>query len=173
MKKHQRYDSLIQWYTQCYPSTFDADWLWRKAQIAQESAFDSDAENKRSHAKGLSQFMDATWKEWWDGTPGIQDLPINPLHINQFDPEDVIKAQCAYMSWIEKWVGAKFLVYADPVLRDRHVLQHALYSYNWGIGNWLKWYRVGGKIALLPEETKDYYDRILKLYIEGYDETWK
>ena len=59
MKKDDRYDSLIKFYAE--EAGFNGkDWLRFKAQIRAESNFDPDVISPVG-AKGLAQFMDATW----------------------------------------------------------------------------------------------------------------
>ena len=67
-KPSSQYDDLFQ----KFGLKFNIDWKLLKAQVRQESNFNPDAQNKRSGAKGLAQFMDKTWQEWCDLTPGIQ-----------------------------------------------------------------------------------------------------
>jgi soluble lytic murein transglycosylase-like protein len=142
MNERDRYDSLFQWYGQKY----GYDWNILKAQAIAESALDSNAISKVG-AKGLTQFMDRTWLEWRDGTPGIQDIDLNIAHLNPYDPEDAIRAQAAYMSWLKRQTGG--------------VLYNSLMAYNWGIGNFKKWR--AGFIHDIPEETKEYIKRIYGL----------
>lgn len=76
-------------------------------QIKQESNFNPNAVNARSGAKGLGQFVDATWGEWGGGA-------------DVFDPLANIDAMGRYMRW----------------LYDRHgSWRLALAAYNWGTGN--------------------------------------
>jgi soluble lytic murein transglycosylase-like protein len=105
------------------------DWRLLKAQVRQESNFNPDAVNKVSGAKGLAQFMDKTWREWCDLSPGIQQLKDN---YDPFNPAQSISAQSAYMSFLVKIIDQKL----TQVSADKTYLMHwALASYNWGIGN--------------------------------------
>ena len=133
-----RYDSLFQFYGEKY----GIDWNILKAQARAESALDSNAMSPVG-AKGLTQFMDRTWQEWRDGTPGIQEIDINIAQLSPYDPEDAIKAQAAYMAWLHKQTGGE--------------LYHALMAYNWGIGNFNKWRK---NPLGVPAETRDYVRRI-------------
>ena len=81
------------------------DWLLLKAQVKQESRFNTKAVS-RVGAKGLSQFMPATWNEWGHG--------------DVFDPEFNLNAQARYMAWLLKQ------------LKD---MDKSLAAYNFGIGN--------------------------------------
>jgi soluble lytic murein transglycosylase-like protein len=139
MNAKDRYDSLFQYYGEVY----GVDWVKLKAQARAESDMDSTAESKAG-AKGLTQFMDRTWREWRDGTPGIQEIDIDIAKLSPYDPEDAIKAQAAYMAWLHRKTGGE--------------LHNALVAYNWGIGNYYKW--KNGLIPDLPRETKEYVCRI-------------
>ena len=112
MNPDDRYDSLIRF----YGDQVGYDWLLLKAQIKAESNFNPHAVS-RAGAEGLAQFMDATWREWEDGTPGIQP---EPQEYSPFDPEDCIRAQVHYMKWLLDFCGGD--------------IEYALAAYNWGIG---------------------------------------
>jgi len=151
MRPDDRYDSLFQFYGEKH----SVDWLRLKAQTKQESRFDPNAVNPRTHAKGLSQFMERTWEEWRDGTVGIQPPPaVDLVLLDPRDPEDAINAQAAYMSWL---LG---------LLRDDWEL--ALAAYNWGIGNLHQLLLRHGADwkEHLPAETRGYIDAINNYYIE-------
>ncbi|MCI0409948.1 MAG: lytic transglycosylase domain-containing protein, partial [Acidobacteria bacterium] len=103
MNQRDRYDSLFQFYAEkfgmpaCSLERFGSMVHWRgwealKAQALAESAGNPDAISP-AKAMGLTQFMAATWREWWDGTPGIQGEP----RWNPYNPEAAIRAQAAYM----------------------------------------------------------------------------
>jgi soluble lytic murein transglycosylase-like protein len=151
------YDHLIYKY-----ATHDnLSFAWTKAQIRQESNFNPLAENKSSHAKGLMQFMDKTWLEWEDETPGIQNKFKD---YDPFNPEDSIRVGCTYMKWL---LG-----------RFRGDINLALASYNWGIGNIMK---LRGKLSYfdiekkLPKETQDYVKRITgytKIYQQQFEKEY-
>lgn len=83
------------------------DWELLKAQAIVESALNPHAMNVHTGAKGLAQFMDATWKEWGEGDP--------------FDPAENIKAQAKYMAYLLHHYDG------DVPL--------ALAAYNWGLGH--------------------------------------
>ncbi len=102
MKAENRYDSLIQFYAE----ENNIDWRLLKAQIKAESNFDSTAVSSCG-AKGLAQFMPATWKEWGVGS--------------EFDSESSIMAQSRYMLYLLK--------------RYNYNKVYALAAYNWGLGN--------------------------------------
>ncbi len=151
MEAQDRYDSLIKYYAEIY----NVDWQLIKAQIKAESNFVPDAKSW-CNAKGLSQFMEKTWEEWADGTPGIQkiNLPSTVL-LDPRDPEDAIKAQCAFMAYLLKNFKNNVLL--------------SLAAYNWGMGkinNLLKTIKPEQIITHLPKETSDYVARITKFFNE-------
>lgn len=115
--------------------TYNLEFAWLKAQIKQESNFNPTAVSKVG-AIGLAQFMPPTWKEWGKGE-------------NVFDPEANLDAQARYMKMLFKMFGN---------------MQHALYAYNWGMGNVKKWLANKKK---MPKETIQYYERISK-YAKEY-----
>lgn len=146
MKPEDRYDSLFRYYAEL--AGLGNDWLRFKAQVGAESNFDPDAVSAVG-AQGLAQFMPATWKEWWDGTPGIQDIRSMVKHINPKDPEDAIFAQVTYMKWLLSRLDWNW---------DR-----AWAAYNWGIGNLLRVVAAnpdGAWAHKLPLETKAYLKHI-------------
>ena len=149
MRPEDRYDSLFQY----YGWRSGVDWLLLKADARQESNFNPDVVNPKSRAIGLCQFMPNTWKEWDDGTPGIQLLPGADMRLlDPRDPEDAIQAQAAYFSWLlHRYAG-------DP--------QKALAAYNWGPGNLSKCIAAFGDDwkTRLPNETQNYLVRIETYY---------
>lgn len=118
----ERYMSLFVYYGAKYG--VDPDLLF--AQVRAESNFDPKAVSPAG-AMGLAQFMKATWREWGSGDP--------------FNPEESIKAQARYVSWLMKQFPGE--------------LEKVLGAYNWGIGNV---HRKG--LARAPKETRDYIARI-------------
>ena len=146
MQPRDKYNSLFMFYAEQY----GVEWLLLYYQAMAESAGDPDALNPRSMAKGLAQFMDATWREWQDGTPGIQEAPPN-VHLSPFDPEDAIRAQASYMAWLIKRHGG----HCDT----------ALAAYNWGTGN-VKKALPDDKYDRdkVPDETRNYVALIMRGY---------
>ena len=135
MIERDRYDSLFQYYGEIY----GFDWQALKAQAKAESNMDSTAVSPVG-AKGLTQFMDSTWVEWQTGEKnGVPDK-----HLDPFNPEWSIRAQAAYMVWLQKQTGGD--------------LYNTLIAYNWGLGNYRKW--SSGFKKELPDETKGYIKRI-------------
>lgn len=104
-----RYDSLIRFVCEMH------DWPWWlriKAQLLAESSMHRKAVSPAG-ARGLAQFMPASWEEWGNGE-------------DPFNPEAAIDACVRYM----RWLWDRFPGYADE---DRYAL--ALAAYNAGIGN--------------------------------------
>src|SRR5919108_1513379 len=126
-----KYDSLFRHYA----AEAGLDWFLLKGQVSQESAFNPRAVSPRG-AKGLAQFMPATWKEQM----GESADPMNP--------ELSIQAQAKYMKWLSNAFGGD--------------VPKVLAAYNWGIGNvkrlvsersddWQKY---------LPRETSEYVSKV-------------
>jgi soluble lytic murein transglycosylase-like protein len=143
MRAQDRYDSLFQFYGE----THGVDWLLLKKQMLAESGGNPDAVNPRSGARGLTQFMEATWREWQDGTPGVQEPPPR-MRLDPHDPEDAIAAQAAYMTWLLTRHGGRW--------------DTALAAYNWGTGH-VKRLMPDDVYdpAKVPDETREYVARIL------------
>ncbi len=102
-----------------------------KRQIRRESDFNPRAVSSEG-AKGLMQFMPATWEE--QANKGT----------DPFDAEASIMTGCKYMRWLEKSLGS---------------LPLALAAYNCGIGRVraaMAKSLSGGIPGSLPEETKEY-----------------
>lgn len=162
MNHEDRYDSLIQYWWQTAEaahSTTDADWRLLKCQIKQESDFNPEAVSPVG-AKGLMQFMDATWG----------DDKRSP-----FDPEAAIIRGADYLSSL--WNEFK----AEKGLER---WKFALAAYNCGLGNVLKaqalaqkakaptdaWGFVGGFLNQVTgpdnsSETLNYVRRIVSDYL--------
>lgn len=99
-------------------------WIDRAAQVQAESAFNPRAVSPVG-ARGLAQFMPATWAEW---APGA----------DPFDPSAGIQAQHRYMLWLEARCGGQL----DP----------ALGAYNAGLGNLRKAQRLASALGLAGQE---------------------
>ena len=99
----------------------DYDWRLYKAQLWQESKLNPYATSPAG-AKGIAQFMPATWEEW-SKRSGYADYDIT-------HPEASIFTGACYMAWlIGQWKSPR------PDI-DRYLLAAA--SYNAGLGNILK-----------------------------------
>lgn len=150
----ERFDSLFQVYAAWdrrrdgtwFGRTPPLDWTLLRRQAVAESGLDPDGVSPVG-AKGLTQFMDATWKEWEHNEFG-PSIPPN-RHVSVFDPEDAIRAQADVMAWLlGVWKGEE---------------AKALASYNWGLGNVRKCLEKHGDEwrGFLPLETQRYLTRIL------------
>lgn len=125
-----RYDSVFRYYAGLH----GLDWRWMKAQAIAESGLDPEAIS-RAGAKGLTQFMGATWR--WIMGKG-----------DPFDAEESIDAQSRYMRYLlGRMDGDLFKAFA---------------AYNWGEGNVR---RAGKDWReRLPRETRDYLTRIRRVH---------
>lgn len=151
MNAADRYDSLFAW----YGAQHGVDWRLLKAQARQESAFNPDAFNPRSGARGLSQFLRRTFEEWRDGTAGIETPPdVDLVLLDPRDPEDAIRAQAAMMAWALRVNGGD--------------MKRALVAYNWGLGNLRRAIAAHGSdwFAHAPAESRAYVRRIATFYDE-------
>ena len=140
------YDLLFQKY-----QTPSIPWKLLKAQVKAESGFKPNAVSPVG-AKGLGQFMDATWKEWG-------------LKRDVFNPEANISAQARYMDFLFKF-HKKLLPEASEFK-----LHWTLAAYNYGLGNTKKLITNGSPHYptvenCLPKETRDYVAKIMKFYNE-------
>lgn len=122
------------------------DWELLRKQAVAESSLDPDAVSPVG-AKGLTQFMDDTFREWETNEFGPA-IPPN-RHVSVFDPEDAIRAQADVMAWLlSVWKGD---------------VKKALSSYNFGLGNVRKTIEKHDDRweEFLPLETKNYLKRVL------------
>ena len=131
MEPRDRYDSLIHYYAEHYGLSFSLI----KAQMLAESNANPKAVS-HAGAKGLAQFMPATFKE-------VADSGDDP-----FNPEHSIRAQCRYMR--------RLLDYFE---NDSTA---ALAAYNHGMGNVRNHRERYGRLCdeHLPEETREYLNQI-------------
>jgi membrane-bound lytic murein transglycosylase F len=153
------YDALIQASTQKHLP--GVDWRLLKAQFWQESRFNPKAVSPAG-AKGITQFMPATWAEV------VKRLKW-PFDADIFDPKLSIEAGAFDMKLMRAvWVGC------DNVI-DQHKLACA--SYNAGAGNIRRASREAGSdkadavLAALPKitrihakETQTYVRKIYEYY---------
>ena len=150
MNKQERYDSLFIY----YGGQSGMDWVLLKAQVKQESNFNPDAVSPAG-AKGIAQFMPATWEEWGEG--------------DVFEPEKSIEAQAKYMAHLKRYL-------LKTVGVSKGVYKWTLAAYNWGIGNVKKMIDKHGcdfdkLCAKMPEETQGYVSNIMKYYEEFIEMT--
>lgn len=155
---HSKYDFQIKKAARHYLPA--VDWRLYKAQLMQESALKADAESPVG-AKGLAQFMPATWVDMQKEL-GFDGLPT--------EPNLAIPAGAYYMAKLRA-------VWKMPrPEQDRHNL--AMACYNAGCGNIIKAQRLCGDpndfvsiMQCLPsvtghnaKETLDYVPRIRRIY---------
>lgn len=152
MNIKDRYDSLFQFYGEAHK----VDWMLLKAQAMAESQMDPDAVSKVG-AKGLTQFMDATFAQY---KPTMSPDPL-PEHMtsphvpNIYNPEDAIRAQAKIMKTLIVTFG---------------VSAKALAAYNWGYGNLrrcLDEYKSDWENHI-PNETKKYIEKIMNLVYNAH-----
>ena len=131
MDSRDRFDSLLQFYAE----QVAIDWRRLKAQMLQESAANPQAVSEAG-AKGLFQFMDATWADWGKGE-------------SAFNPEASIRAGSRYMAYLLRAFGNDY--------------RKALAAYNWGLGHVTSLVSAKGAAweTGLPAETTTYLKRIL------------
>ena len=109
-------------------------------------------------AKGLTQFMPGTWRDF-------QKIS-GDYTLDAFNPEHSIKAQRWYMEHLDQIIANK-----DPNLSEEERVPWVLAAYNWGPANAGKLFstiRKEGKdvsnvstwISRLPKETEDYVKTI-------------
>ena len=95
------------------------DWLWWKAQLYQESRLKPEAVSPVG-ARGLAQFMPATWAE--------VSRQLGWRNVSPHSPPHAIRAGAFYMRQLQRFPDWR--AWADP---DRHALAQA--AYNAGAGN--------------------------------------
>ena len=161
--KDTLYDVSIRKWSSVY--TPDYPWCWNKAQIKAESAFRVDAVSPVG-AKGLGQFMPATWKQM------VRELGMESGS-DAFNPALNIQATTYYMAKLRSNFKAPRPEW------DKHSL--AMASYNAGLGNILKAQAYTGSLMYTPMithlhkvtghhhvETKNYVTRIWG-YVAEYE----
>ena len=130
------------------------EWFWLKAQCYQESTLKPTAVSSVG-AKGLCQFMDATWNEV-SGSLRLRASVFNP------------KANALAAGWYMQQLRSRWI--SERPEEDRLRLAQA--SYNAGLGSLLRFQRACGGAALWREiepcisfrETRDYVIRIDRHY---------
>jgi soluble lytic murein transglycosylase-like protein len=127
-----KYDS----YFKIYGTQYGVEPLLLKAQVKQESMFNTFAVSKCG-AKGLAQFMPKTWIQY----AGNKEA---------FNPQYNVEAQAHYMR--------------DLLKHYKNDIDKALAAYNWGQGNVDK--LKSFVLSYLPEETHHYVININQYYLE-------
>lgn len=105
-----------------------------KSMLISESSLRPDAVSNVG-ARGIAQFMPATWREWTRKFYG-EELPFD----DAFNPYKAIPLSARYLRWL--------------LDQTRGEYAPALASYNGGIGNWAR--------GTLPRHSWEYAEKILK-----------
>jgi soluble lytic murein transglycosylase-like protein len=176
-----KYDDYFKLAEQRYPSRA-THWMMLKAQAMQESALNPSAQGpptRYGRAKGLAQFIDATWLE--EGVDADGDGRADP-----FNARDAIYAQAKYMAKILDYLCRKC-----KIINYVPGWAEALAGYNWGMGNTWRHIKANGLLVHreinhvspgflvrrpLPAETEEYITRImhnLKELLEAGNEAAK
>lgn len=131
MNARDRYDSLLLYYATEHRLPFSLV----KAQMLAESNANPEAISSVG-AKGLMQFMPATWDE-------IMGHGADP-----YNPELSIEGGCRYLRRLTDFFSGNTTA--------------ALAAYNWGMGNVRNHIQLHGRIVeeKLPKETREYVKRI-------------
>lgn len=127
-------------------------WKWFAAQLKAESNFNPQAVSPVG-AQGIAQFMPATWEDMQRRLPHLADK-------TPYDVEAAIEAQVYYVRWIMDYLWPDSLDVRTPDGETKLLISMA--AYNWGIGNVKKLLDLPEILigASLPEETRDYINRI-------------
>lgn len=116
-------------YQPLFQATAGARWVDRAAQVRAESAFNPRAISPVG-ARGLAQFMPATWREWC--------VRLGMADADPFEPAPALRAQHAYMNWLEARCGGRL----DP----------ALGAYNAGLGSIRKAQGLAAALGMAGED---------------------
>lgn len=114
-----------------------------------ESSNNPLAYNATSHARGLYQITPICLKDY-NFAHKTKNIASNAL----YSPTEAHKVAEWYILRIKQILTKKGI----PV-----EISHILISYNWGVGNCIKWYRAGTDYNKLPRETRNYIAKYLKL----------
>jgi len=104
--------------------------------------------NSRTKCYGLYQISEIC----------LQDF--NQINQKNYAPRDLFNPAVNEIvaSWYFKEVNRMLDFYEIPVS-----ITTVIASYNWGIGNVVKWYKNGARFGELPEETQDYIEKYQKI----------
>lgn len=148
------YSSLIQKYC----TEYDVPPAYVAAIIKNESSYDSDAENSRTHAKGLMQLMTAT----------AQDVAAR-LKIENFNsemlknPDINIRMGTYYIHWIS----------ANYFKDDYTLITCAYHAGQGNVKSWLKKYSSDGKTLTVDQiptsDTRSYAGKVMNDYAVYYN----
>lgn len=111
--------------------------------IAQiESSGNPLAYNAKSGARGLYQITPICLKDY-----------------NECHPASKIASDSLFKPVVARTVAKWYVGRIIEILARKGIsaqISHILISYNWGVGNCIKWYRAGADYSKLPKETYNY-----------------
>ena len=113
-----------------------------------ESSGNPNAYNEKSGAIGLMQITSIVVDEWnngWGFEYNVGDL---------YNPRINVR--------LGKWYLLRIKEHYLPHYKIPVTIENILASYNWGIGNVVKWHKKGGKFKDLPKETQQYIKKYNK-----------
>ena len=116
-----------------------------------ESSGNPFAFNARTKCYGLFQISEVCLQEF------------NQLEKKQYQPRDLFDP--AINEEIADWYFQR-LQYMLSYYDVKVTVATLIASYNWGIGNVVRWYRSGARPEALPAETRDYIDKYVLLSAE-------
>jgi len=148
MKIPAAYDDLI--FDAARQYLPEIDWKLLKAQLYQESWLRPNVDSPAG-AQGIAQFMPRTWAE-------VRDAMKMPAAASPYDPGHAIPAAAFYMRRMRRGWG-------KPEIAREDLHRFALASYNAGIGNITKAWRLAGKPAYWSH-TADVLDKITGKHAE-------
>lgn len=114
-----------------------------------ESSDNPLAYNRISQARGLYQIT-----------------PICLEDYNNAHPTTTIALNSLYNPQVARKVATWYITRLKQIMAKNGIscqISHILISYNWGIGNFLKWHKAGGNFNNLPKETQNYILKYQKL----------
>ena len=111
-------------------------------QVAQIESAQRDSVVSTEGAIGRMQIMPIVLKDW------------NRTHLTQYKKSDLFNSEINVR--IGKWLLSEQIPYYFKKNNIPEKMNHRLIAYNWGIGNFLTWYKKGQNYEKLPDETKQY-----------------
>ena len=143
----------------CYYLNFDPNLVL--AMIEVESSRDPTAETP--YARGLMQVSKIALEQI------NKDYVFNFTYNDMFDPDKNLTVGILYFKWLYNYFTTRY--------GRCKGLAYAVYAYNWGIGNVLKWLSAtepnNAEIAEIPTETAKHFAKFL-WWLEFYESgRWK
>lgn len=107
-------------------------------------------------AIGLYQIMPIVLKHFNETVPlksCVGNSPNGCLTTKYYTPDDLLTSGVNEIvaDWYLDWLWARI-----PLDDENEMIANLLIAWNWGPGNWRKWYREGAKHKKLPKETQDF-----------------